>query len=133
MPINHSLQLVDPELIHIPSLCISPRHNDIFRKELDKIMDAGVITQMISAWVFPLVLATKNDLKPGFCADYHAVNRKMKADRWPLLKIKEIFDDLKRSLVFSTLDGFMGIGKYRICDKFKEKMIFDCHFGTFRF
>lgn len=38
----------------------------------------------------------------------------MKADRWPIPKIQEIFDELAGSEEFSTLDRFSGYWKIRV-------------------
>lgn len=57
----------------------------------------------------------------------------MKADRLPIPKIKEIFDDLKHGRVFSTLDFFGGFWQVRLVWDCKEKPTFVCLFGTYQF
>lgn len=87
---------------------MSPRHNDIGRKELDKMVDAGVITPTISLWGFPSVIGTKKYCKQSLYMDFHSLNQNTKPYLWPVPKFQEIFDDLEGSLVSSTLGLFSG-------------------------
>ena len=57
----------------------------------------------------------------------------MKADKWPLPKIEEIFDDLQGSTYFSTLDLFSGYWQVRLSEPCKEKTTFVCRYGTYKF
>ena len=68
------------------------------------MLEAGIINPSISAWYFPIVIKSKKYGKPRFCVDYCTLNRRMKANRCPLPKIEEIFDDLEGSSVFTALD-----------------------------
>ena len=70
------------------------------------MLKAGIISPSVSAWSFPIVIVAKKDGKSRFCVEYRALTRNMKADRGPLQKIEEIFDDLEGSTVFTTLDLF---------------------------
>ena len=97
------------------------------------MLKAGIITASSSAWSFPVVIASKKEGKPRFCVDYRALNRVMKADRWPLPKIEELFDDLSGSRFFTTLDLFSGYWQVRMENSCKEKTTFICRFETFQF
>ena len=57
----------------------------------------------------------------------------MKAVRWPLPKIEEIFDDLEGSAYFTFLDLFSGYWKFRIAQQCKERTTFVCRYGTYKF
>ena len=133
VPVTHSFELEDPSPIKYASRRLPPRHNGVVREELDKMLEAGIITPSVSAWSFPIVIASKKDGKPRFCVDYRTLNRRMKADRWPLLKIEEIFDDLEGSAIFTTLELFSGYWHVQMADKCKEMTTFVCRFGTFQF
>lgn len=45
---------------------MSLKHNTIVRNELDKMFATGIIKQILSAWSFPVVIATKKDGNPRF-------------------------------------------------------------------
>lgn len=80
-----------------------------------------------------MVIASKKDSKPRFCVDYRTLNGRMKADKWPLPRMEEIFDDLEGSKVFTTLDLFSSYWPLRMAEHCKEKTTFVCRFGTFQF
>ena len=65
--------------------------------------------------------------------DYRTLNRKMKPDSWSLPKIEKIFDDLKGSEFYSTLNLFSGYWQVRLHEICKEKTTFVCRFGTYQF
>ena len=110
-----------------------PKHQQIVREEIDKMLEAGIIKPASSAWSFPVVIATKKDGQPRFCVDYRQLNRVMKGDRWPIPLIQEIFDELKGSKVFTTLDLFSGYWQILMCDCCAEKTTFVCRYGTYQF
>ena len=54
----------------------------------------------------------------------------MKADRWLLAKIEQIFDDLEGSAYFDSLDLFSGYWKIRMAQHCKEMTTFACSYET---
>lgn len=71
-----------------------------------------IISLSFSAWYSSVLIMTKMDRRSRFCLDYRALNRRIKADRWVLVRIKEIFDGLNESSIFTVLDLFAGY-RYR--------------------
>ena len=108
VPIKHHFELGNTIPIYHSARRMAPLHNAIVRKELDKMLEAGIITPSSSAWSFPVVIVSKKDGNPRFCVDYRTLNQSMKADRWPLPKIEEIFDDLEGSADLTSLDLLRG-------------------------
>ena len=132
-PLEHSFALKAETPIHTRVRRLPPRHDDVVREEIDKMLSAGIITPSTSAWSFPVIIATKKDGKPRFCVDYRALNQVMKPDRWPLPKIEEILDDPEGANVFSTLDLFSGYWEDHMAEHCKEVTTFVCWYGTFKF
>ena len=133
VPVTHSFELETETPVHSRARRLPPRHATMVRQELDKMLEAGIITPSRSAWSFTVVNASKKDGKPRFCVDYRALDRVMKAYRWPLPKIQEIFDDLSGSQFFRTFDRFSGYWQDRMDESCIEKTTFICRFGTFQF
>ena len=133
VPIQHGFELMDSSPIHFSPRRLPPRHSMLVRREIDNMLEAGIITPYTSAWSFPVVIASKKDDKLRFCLDYRIMNRRVKADRWPLPTTEEIFDDLKGSDVFGTLDLFNGNWKVRMADHCKEQTTFTFRYGTYQF
>lgn len=53
------------------------------------------------------------------CVAYSALNHKMNADRWPVPKIQEIFDELEGGRDFTMLDLFSG---YLLAGKARRRL-----------
>lgn len=66
---------------------MAPIHDAAVRQEIYVMVKAGIITPAGSPWSFPVVLVTKKNVKPRLFVDHRVLNRGMKADRFPLLKI----------------------------------------------
>lgn len=82
------------------------KHNEVLLEEITNMLRSGIITLASSALFFPVVMTTKSDEKPRFCGDNRILNRRMKANRFPLLKIQEIFEELANGLIITTFDLF---------------------------
>ena len=108
VPVTHSFDLTDENPIYHRNRRLSPKHNQVVREEIDKMLKAGIIRPSVSAWSFPVVIATKKDGKLRFCVDYRTLNKVMKPDRWPLPNIEEILEDLSGSSYFTSLDLISG-------------------------
>ena len=55
-------------------------YNQIVKKEVDLMLQAGIVTRVESAWMSLIVLATKKDGSPTFCIDFRKMNAVMKND-----------------------------------------------------
>lgn len=86
-------------------------------KKVEKIQKADIITSFSSVWSFHTAIASKKDGKSKFCADHGTLNRKMKANRWPLPRKEEIFDYLKGSSALTTLHLFEGYLQVRMSEE----------------
>ncbi len=116
-----------------PQRRLSTNFNNIVKKEVDRMLNAGIVTPVESSWTSPIVLATKKDGRPRFCIDYRELNTVMKRDRWPLQLIDEISDEVKGSTFFTTLELFQGYWQIKIHESSKEMTHFICRYGTFQF
>ena len=69
VPIKHLFELDNTNPIYHSARRMALLHNSIVRKELDKMLQAGIITPSSSAWSFPAVIVSKKDGNPRFCVD----------------------------------------------------------------
>ncbi len=97
------------------------------------MLEAGIITPVESPWISSVVIATKKDGSPRFCVDYRKLNAVMVGDRWPLLQIDEILDDMKGRTVLTTIELFQGYWQIKMYEACEEKTAFICRYGTFHF
>ena len=59
VPIKHHFELDSTNPIYHSARRMAPLHNAIVRKELDKMLEVGIITPSSSAWSFPVVIVSK--------------------------------------------------------------------------
>ena len=59
--VTHRFELTSENLIYQKARRMSPSHDDIVRKEIDRTLAAGIITLVESSWTSPVVIATKKD------------------------------------------------------------------------
>ena len=57
----------------------------------------------------------------------------MKSDKWPVPCVEEIFDDLRDSIIFTTLDLSQGYWQITMDETSKKKTNFICKFRTYQF
>lgn len=133
VPIKHSFELNNYEPIYHKPRRMAPKHNVLVKEEVEKMLRAGIIRPISSAWSFPVVIATKKDGKPRFCVDYRLLNARMKGDRYPIPKPIEIFDDMKGAVVYTGFDFFTGYWQFLMTTFCQELTTFICRYGTFAF
>ena len=77
------------------------------------MIKSGIISQVESSWTSTVVFSTKKDRSPRFCIDLRKLSTAVKSEKWSVPSVEEIFDDLRGSRIFSTLDLFKSVGKSR--------------------
>src|ERR1043165_6966469 len=112
---------------------MSPKENEIIRKELDKMIEQGVIKPSQSPWASPVVLVRKKDGKIRFCVDFRKINSITKKDKYPLPNIEEIMDLLGNAQWFATMDLASGYWQVKIADEDIEKTAFSIAYGLYEF
>lgn len=77
-------------------------------------------------------IAQGKERRPSFCEDYRILNQRMKADRWPLPKIEEIFSELSGRKIFTALSLFAGYSQKRKREELKERTNSVFGYGTLK-
>ncbi len=102
-------------------------------KCVEEMLEDGVIRPSDSPWASPITLVPKKDGSTRFCVDYRRLNMVTRKDAHPLPHIQDIFDQLKGSTVFSTLDMKSGYWQVPMAESSIPKTAFTCHLGLFEF
>ncbi|XP_056605021.1 uncharacterized protein LOC130421252 [Triplophysa dalaica] len=111
-----------------------PEHQKIVvQKELEAMLDMGVIEESKSDWASPIVLVPKTDGSVRFCVDYRKVNAVSKFDAYPMPRIDELLDRLGTARFYSTLDLTKGYWQIPLSPLSKEKTAFTTPFGLHQF
>lgn len=73
---------------------VTPDQNKEIAKQVQELLDQGLIRQRISPCVVPVVLASKKGGKWRLCIDSKAINRITVRYRFPIPRIEDLMDCL---------------------------------------
>ena len=103
------------------------------QKEVNKMLDHGVIEPSDSPWASPVVLVRKKDGSLRYCIDYRKLNNITRKDSYPLPRIDESLDSLAEMQFFSTLDLASGYWQIGLDEDAKLKSAFCTQNGLYQF
>nr|GEY11971.1 reverse transcriptase domain-containing protein [Tanacetum cinerariifolium] len=122
---------------------VNPKIHDIIKKEVEKLLDAGLIYPIAdSPWVSPVHCVPKkggftvveneeNELIPTrlvtgwwVCIDYRKLNEATRKDHFPLPFMDQMLERLVGNEYYCFLDGFSGYFQIPIDPRDQEKTTF---------
>ena len=108
------------------------------KKEIDKLLRAGIIRPSNSPYSSPIVIVPKKSA-PGeppkfrLCVDYRWLNDQTKKDAFPLPRICDILPALSTAKYFSSLDLASGYHQVPMAQSSIEKTAFSTPFGHYEY
>ena len=112
----------------------SPIHlREAAEEEVNKMLKDDVIEPSNSPWASPVVLVRKKDGSLRYCIDYRKLNAVTRKDSYPLPRIDDSLDTLKKAKYFSTLDLASGYWQIELTDDAKQKSAFCTTSGLYQF
>ena len=103
------------------------------RVQLQELLDKGFIRPNTSPWGAPVLFPKKKDKTLRLCIDYRQLNRVTIKNRYPLLRIDDLFDQLRGARVYSKIDLRTGYHQLRVRDTDIPKTAFRTRYGHFEF
>nr|GFB11340.1 putative reverse transcriptase domain-containing protein [Tanacetum cinerariifolium] len=82
-------------------------------EQLKGLSDKGFIRPSSSPWGAPVLFVKKKDGSFRMCIDYRELNKLTVKNRYPLLRIDELFDQLQGSSVYSKIDMRSGYHQFK--------------------
>ena len=103
------------------------------RKQLDELLTAGFIRPAKAPYGAPLLFQKKKDGTLHLCIDYRALNKVTVRNKYPLLIISDLFDQLHGAKYFTKLD--LRSGYYQVCITEGDESKTTCvtRYGAFEF
>jgi hypothetical protein len=130
--IQHEIQLQqDCPLPNIGMYRMSVMENAEIKKQIQELLDKGVIMPSTSPCGSPIVLVPKKDGTWRMCVDFRALNKITVKNRYPLPRIDDLLDQLKDAKYFTKLDLRSGYHQIRIVEGDTWKTAFKTKQGLF--
>jgi hypothetical protein len=132
--IKHQIDTGDAGPIRSKPYRVSFKEQQVIRKLVDEMLEAGVIRPSRSHWASPVVLVKKkgtSDLR--FCVDYRKLNKVTKVDPYPIPNMEAVLETLSGNHWFSKLDIKAMYWQVLMDEASKPKTAFVVHCGHFEF
>nr|GEX68334.1 putative reverse transcriptase domain-containing protein [Tanacetum cinerariifolium] len=94
---------------------------------------APVARASSSPWVAPVLFVKKKDGSFRMCIDYHELNKLTMKNRYPLLRIDDLFNQLQGSRVYSKIDLRSSYHQLRVWEEDIAKTAFRTSYGHYEF
>ena len=110
-----------------------PQDREIIFREVERMLEEGVIREAQSKWAAPVLIVEKQDDYPRFCIDYRRLNELTVKDSYPLPRMEYYLDRLGDARYFSTLECNSGYWQILVTEEVRHKTAFTCHVGCYEF
>lgn len=136
--IKHQIRTTDENPVYTKSYRYPHCHKQEVRRQIDKMLEDGIIRHSSSPWSAPVWVVPKKSDASGkkkwrLVIDYRKVNEKTVSDRYPMPDITDILDKLGRCNYFSTLDLASGFHQVEVHPDDIEKTAFSVEGGHYEF
>ncbi|GKA70778.1 putative reverse transcriptase domain-containing protein [Tanacetum coccineum] len=112
---------------------LAPSEMKELSEQLQELSDKGFIRPSSSPWGAPVLFVKKKDGSFWMCIDYRELNKLMVKNRYPLLWIDDLFDQLQGSSVYSKIDLRSGYHHLRVREEDISKTAFRTRYGHYEF
>ncbi|GKA30280.1 putative reverse transcriptase domain-containing protein [Tanacetum coccineum] len=116
-----------------PPYCLAPSEMQELSAQLQELQDKGFIRPSHSSWGAPVLFVKKKDGALRMCIDYRELNKLTIKNRYPLLRIDDLFDQLQGARYFSKIDLRSGYHQLRVHEDDIPKTAFRTRYGHFEF
>jgi hypothetical protein len=102
-------------------------------EQLQELLDKGYVRPSASPWGAPVIFVPKKDGMQRMCINYRALNEVTIMNMYPLLRIDDLFDQLKGACVFSKIDLRPGYHQLKIRASDIPKTTFITRYGIYEY
>ena len=133
-PCDHSIPLIaGARPVSVRPYRYSPSLKDEIEKQVNSMLQQGLIRPSSSSFSSPVLLVRKKDGSYRFCVDYRYLNALTVKSKFPIPIFDQLIDELAGASWFSTLDLISGYHQVRLQPGEEFKTAFQTHTGHFEF
>ena len=103
------------------------------KTQLQELLDKVFIRPSVSPWGTPVLFVKKNDGTLRMCIDYRQINKVTIKNKYQLLRIENLFAQLKGTSVFSKIDLLSRYYQFRVKEFDVPKTAFRTCYGHYEF
>ncbi|WVZ70482.1 hypothetical protein U9M48_019146 [Paspalum notatum var. saurae] len=112
---------------------MSGKEYDELKKQLDELLEKGLIRCSVSPWGALVLFVKKRDETMRLCIDYRELNAVTLKSKCPLPRIDDLLDQLKGAKYFSKIDLRSGYHQIKIREEDIPKTAFVTRYGHHEF
>ncbi|GJY76050.1 putative reverse transcriptase domain-containing protein [Tanacetum coccineum] len=112
---------------------LAPSEMKELAEQLQELSDKGFIRPSSSPWGAPVLFVKKKDGSFHMCINYRELNKITVKNRYPLLRIDDLFDQLQGSSVYLKIDLRSGYHQLRVREEDILKTAFRTRYGHYKF
>ncbi|WVZ95786.1 hypothetical protein U9M48_041509 [Paspalum notatum var. saurae] len=112
---------------------MSRKEYDELKRQLDELLEKGLIRCSVSPWGAPVLFVKKRDGTMRLCIDYRELNAVTIKSKCPMPRIDDLLDQLKGAKYFSKIDLRSGYHQMKIREEDVPKIAFVTRYGHHEF
>jgi hypothetical protein len=131
---DHSIPLIcGAKPVSMRSYKYPPALKDRIERQVETMLQQGVIRPNSSSFSSPVLLVRKKDGSYRFCVDYRYLNALTLKSKFPIPIFDQLIVELAGASWFSTLDLIVGYHQVRLQPREEFKTSFQTHTSHFEF
>jgi hypothetical protein len=138
MPPNRNIEFIIELLSGTPPISKRPYRmpmNELveLKKQIFELQAKGFIHPSSSPWGAPVLFVEKKDEAQQMCVDYCSLNEATIKNKYPLLQIEDIFDQMNGASVCSKIDLRSGYHQLKFWESDIPKTAFHTQYGLYEY
>lgn len=130
---EHVIRLSTERPIYKKQYPLPFQSEEAIKKEVQSLLDLGVLEYSDSAYASPIVLVKKKDGGVRMCLDFRALNNESVLDREPIPNQEELFTRLSKAKIFSRTDLSKGYHQIAMREDCKQYTAFQTPLGLMHY